>query len=74
MSKGLTIGRRPSSIPHELLRPAILVCGALLLMLLILNKEQVQGQLVDVPASAMVLLALLVGTGIHDTAWWPAPA
>jgi hypothetical protein len=69
MSKGLTIGRRPSSIPHELLRPAILVCGALLLMLLILDKEQVQGQRADIPASVMVLLALLVGTAVQDTAW-----
>jgi hypothetical protein len=69
MAEPAVSGRRPSANPYLLLWPGVLVCGALLLMLVVTRAEQVQGQLADVPASVMVLTALLMGTAFRGSAW-----
>lgn len=61
--------RGSPAIPHMLLRPAILASAALALLLLARHTELVQGQAADVPTSILVVVALLVGTVLHDKAW-----
>ena len=55
---------RPTAleIPHVLFWPGILACGVLIASLLITRTEQLQGQIADVPAAALLLLALVAGT------------
>ncbi len=69
MSEAHSSRRASPVIPHLLLRPAILAAAALALLLLVRHTELIQGQAADVPTSILLVLALFVGTVLHDTAW-----
>ena len=47
----------------------MLASAALSILVLVIHTELVQGQGGDVPTSVLVVVALLVGTALHDTSW-----
>jgi hypothetical protein len=68
MSEGPLLSRlRAFGIPRALLWTGVGVFAALLLLLYGTRAEAIQGQLADVPATIMVVVALVVGTALHTT-------
>lgn len=54
-------------VPRTMLWTGLLVCGALCLLFWIVRAEVVQGQLMDVPAVFLLVVALLLGTAFQGT-------
>lgn len=58
----------PSGIPRAMVWTGILASAALSLLLLVTKAELVQGQITDAPEAVLVVVALLVGNALRDTA------